>query len=155
VESSSEIQRLADGVAIRSVLHAYCDAVDRNDIEAAAALFTEDCRYDFAPGFQGAGREALREVVAAVGQFSATSHHLSNVEVEFEGNGRASSVAYLFAWHRFPDHPSRADAYLWGRYVDALVRTPEGWRIAERRMEIVGHDNFDVPWHGIGRRDWN
>jgi uncharacterized protein (TIGR02246 family) len=149
-----ELRRLLDRQAVRSVLHAYCDAVDRNDPDAAAALFTNDCAFDFAEGFQGAGRAALRDVLAAVGQFSATSHHLSNIEVSLDDEDRAHSVAYLYAWHRFPEHPAKPDAYLWGRYVDTLVRQDDvAWRIAARTMQIVGHDNFDVPWHGIGRSD--
>jgi hypothetical protein len=151
VDIEAEIRRLVDRQAILTVLHSYCDLVDRNLPGQAAQLFTSDCTYDFAPGFQGEGREALGEVLAAVGQFSATSHHLSNIEVIFDGADRARSIAYLYAWHRFPDHPDRADAYLWGRYVDSMVRKFEGWRIASRTMQIVGHDNFDVPWHGIDR----
>lgn len=148
------LRRVLDREAIAAVLHTYCDLIDRNLPDDAAALFTEDCEYDFAPNFAGTGRASLAAVLAAVGQFSATSHHLSNIDVSFESDDRARTVAYLYAWHRFPGHPARRDAYLWGRYADVLVRAEERWRIASRTMQIVGHDNFDNPWHGIGRRPW-
>ena len=35
---------------IRDLLHAYCRAADRNDPDALAACFTEDCLCDYGPG---------------------------------------------------------------------------------------------------------
>ena len=35
---------------------------------------------------------------------------------------------------------------MWGEYRDVAVRTPEGWRLAERELHVAGVENWDVEW---------
>jgi hypothetical protein len=71
---------------------------------------------------------------------AATSHHISNVQISFPGDGHAETTSYLCAWHRPPG--AAADAVILARYVDSFTRTGAGWRIAHRRMFAHGLVGF-------------
>lgn len=133
-------------------MHTYCRNVDLVRADAVAALFTEDCVVDYGPGLgpptHGAAQLAERLGVG-LHRFAATSHHVSNIQVTFDGEDAADVITYLYAWHRYPgDAP---DAHLWAQYHDRVVRTDAGWRIASRRLEVAGQEAFDVAWYPIGR----
>ena len=56
----------ADRHAVEEVLVDYCRHLDRMDLDALAALFTEDCRVVFGPdpNLRAEGRAALRQSMA-------------------------------------------------------------------------------------------
>jgi ketosteroid isomerase-like protein len=152
-ESSTALQRMLDRQAITDAIHTYCRCVDLVDADGVAALFIEDCVVDYGPGLGGPthGAAALRERLArGLPRFAATSHHVSNVEIDLAADGTsATSITYVMAWHRYPgDLP---DATLHGQYHDTWVRGGDAWRIATRTLRVAGQTNFDVEWHPIGR----
>ncbi len=138
-------QQLADKQAIAEVLFAYCAHLDKMDLDALAELFTKDCVVDYGPGpgLQSHGSDGLRHDLARMWRWARTSHHLSNVTVTLEDDGRqASATSYVMAWHERPDGST---ATMMGRYEDRLVREGGRWRIARRRQELTGNDaGFDV-----------
>jgi hypothetical protein len=78
------------------------------------------------------------------GRFAATSHHNSNILVKFDDADRASVRTSVYAWHKRPDGGT---PQLWGYYHDTVVRQPEGWRIANRTLRVLGVDDWDAEWH--------
>jgi ketosteroid isomerase-like protein len=149
------VQRLLDRQAIVDLIHAYCRNVDLVLPDAVAELFTEDCVVDYGPGL-GEPTHGSADLAARLGRglprFAATSHHVSNIQIEFDESGDAATgCTYLYAWHRYPD-PTVPDAHLWAQYHDRFVRTPDGWRISERVLKVAGQESFDVAWYPIGRR---
>jgi ketosteroid isomerase-like protein len=147
------LRELVDRQQISDLIHGYCRMLDMNHPEEVADLFTEDCVTDYGIGKGGPirGRAALEKAVGrAMADFSATHHHLSNISLRFEDDGSVRGVSYIYAWHRRSgDEP---DQHLWGEYHDRFVRTPDGWRIAERRLLAAGHQNFPFEWTPIDRR---
>lgn len=146
------LRELVDRQEIADLLHDYCRFLDVNHPEQVAALFTEDCVADYGVGLGVIhGRAALEKGVArSMATFEATHHHLSNIQLCFEDDGSVRGTSYIYAWHRrSADEP---DQHLWGEYHDRFVRTPEGWRIAERRLLAAGHRNFPFEWTPIDRR---
>jgi ketosteroid isomerase-like protein len=145
---------LTDREAISDLIHAYCFHFDQNEPEAVAALFTEGARVDYGPEVEpivGAAQIAPRIAVGLTEIFAATSHHVSNIRIAFDGADRASSVSYLYAWHRYRD--GSPDGELWGRYHHRFERTEAGWRIAELVLRAVGTRDFHrARMHPIDRR---
>jgi len=139
------VQELLDKQAITEVLFAYCAHLDRMDLDALAALFTEDCVVDYGPEprLQSHGAGGLRRDLARMWRWARTSHHLSNVVVTLESDGRhARASSYVIAWHERPDGST---ATMMGQYQDQLVREGDRWRITRRRQELTGSDaGFDV-----------
>ncbi|MFN6954087.1 MAG: nuclear transport factor 2 family protein [Acetobacteraceae bacterium] len=140
---------LADRAAIADLLHAYCRALDGMDLDAIPALFTEDCIVSYGPRLESRGSARLAADLARLWRWRRTSHHLSNVTIRVEGD-RAEAESYVIAWHEAPDGGT---ATLFGQYRDRLVRTADGWRIAERRQFMNGNDaGFTVAIHPLPRR---
>lgn len=125
-----------DRVAITDVLALYCERIDSYDMDAVVDLFTPDAVMDFGPGRGGVlrGREALRARFAG-GQagFRRTHHHLGQVRLIEECDGRVHAVSSCSAGHELHDGTQWRVGL---RYVDVLVRDGS-WRIAERRIEAA------------------
>lgn len=134
----ADVRELLDRREIEDLLVDYCLHLDRMELDALAALFTIDCRVIYGPDprLEAHGRAALEASLARLWRWARTAHHLSNARIRVAGD-TATAESYVHAWHETPDG---ATAVIFGRYLDRLVRTPGGWRIAERRMEMNGAD---------------
>lgn len=148
------VEELIDRREIEELIFRYCFHFDRNEPEAVAALFTDDAVVDYGPEFPNVvGAAAIGETIA-VGlerTFAATSHHVSNVQLAFDGRDRASGHTYLYAWHRYRD--GSPDGELWGRYEHEFARTAQGWRIAALKLTAAGTKDFHrASMHPTGRR---
>jgi len=139
------IQELLDLRDIEQLMVHYADRIDANDPEGAAACFAEDGIGNYWGKFQGRKAIAAR-LNRILKMFSATSHHLSNVSIQLDGD-RATSMAYVYAFHRMAD--TNDPMHYWGRWVDRLVRLEEGWRFAER--EVVGIGSIEPDDAGRDR----
>ena len=142
----SELRQLLDRAEITAVMAAYARWADLNQPERQAGLFIDGCRVSYHPGDWIAGRAALTEKLrTALTGYAKTSHHVSNIEIDFEGPGTATAQSAVIAWHRRPDG---SEWTLYGRYVDRWTRTQEGWRLAERELRAagaVGRDDRQLP----------
>jgi len=154
MDHAETLRGLLDKAAIADVIHAYCFHFDRAEPEAVVALFTGDAVVDYGPGLPAiTGHDEIGGTVSRglAELFEATSHHVSNIVIRFEGPERASSVCYLYAWHRYRD--GRPDSELWAQYHHDWRRTPEGWKIARLVLRAAGMEDFHrETMYPIGRR---
>ena len=137
---------------IEQTLMDYCHFVDRNDPAALTTMvFCEDGCFELGAHHAVIGRENLALMFAkTLAAFTRTSHHLSNVRVRLTSDETADSSAYVYAWHIAADDGHRID--LWGRYTDHHRLTPEGWRIANRRLSVAGSDGWASPPFELAER---
>jgi ketosteroid isomerase-like protein len=146
--------RSADRHAIAELFHAYARHFDRNEPEAIVALFTDDATVDYGP--EVATVHGVEELLAGISRglstiFAATSHHVSNISIEFVDPEDATAVAYVYAWHRYRD--GAPDGHLWGQYHTRLRRHADEWRFAELVLKAAGTSQFHrADMHPIGRR---
>jgi uncharacterized protein (TIGR02246 family) len=142
----SLLRQLLDRQEITAVMAAYARWADLNQPERQAGLFIEDCRVSYHPGDWITGRTALTERLrTALAGYAQTSHHVSNIEIDFEGPDTAAAQSAVIAWHRRHDG---SEWTLYGRYVDRWTRTGPGWRLAERELRAagaVGRDDRQLP----------
>jgi hypothetical protein len=139
------VQRLVDEADIKRVLFDYAHHLDHNDTASLTALFTEDCHIAYGPDHGAGGIEAYRDTLDhekfGVGAFFAgTSHHVSNVVIEFQGDDEANVRSQLYAWHKY--NRERPDGVVMGQYHDIVVRTADGWRIKRRELKHVGTESY-------------
>lgn len=142
------VRRLVDKDEIVDLVHRYSYYADHKFYDDLVGLFTEDCVVDFGPwvGPPTLSRKAFRAILGVGRGFVITSHHNANVLISFDGEDRASVRSSCYAWHEtFEGETPR----VWGAYYDVVVRTPEGWRFAERQLRVAGNENWDVEWHPI------
>jgi ketosteroid isomerase-like protein len=154
VTSDCSVQKLLDRAEIAEVIHAYCLHFDRAEVEKVVALFAEDAAVDYGPALpvlQGAGEIEAQIARGLAELFAATSHHVSNIMIAFDGPERAKSICHLYAWHRYRDRAGTSE--LWGQYHHEFRRTPEGWKISRLQLRAAGTRDFHrESMHGIGRR---
>lgn len=142
------VRRLVDKEEIVDLVHRYSYYADHKFHDDLVDLFTEDCVVDYGPwvGPPTQSRTALRANLGDGRGFVVTSHHNANVLISFDGEDRASVRSSCYAWH---ETLTGGTPRVWGAYYDVVVRTPEGWRFAERQLRVAGNENWDVEWHPI------
>jgi 3-phenylpropionate/cinnamic acid dioxygenase small subunit len=122
--------------AIRDVLVRYATAIDTRDWQLFRTCFTDDAVTDYGDIGRWSDIDGITGFMEAAHLgFRATNHMLSNFVIDLEGD-QARATTYFHAVLAFAgDSEDWIDSV--GRYEDTLVRTPDGWRIAERRTHIT------------------
>ncbi len=115
--------------AITRVLYDYADRVDRLDVDGVLSCFTPDGEFDFGFGRVFAGQDGLRRLYTRLDMYRATSHHVSNVCIDVDGDtARVRSVLYALHIRREDDSVVHA----WGQYLDEFARLDGRWLIRRR-----------------------
>jgi hypothetical protein len=145
------IHRVLAGEEIRRLLADYAFHMDMNHPKELADLFVEDCEVIYGPGFGAKGRAEYAKTLEGIGTFfQATSHHVSNIVIDFVSDVEARSRAVLYAWHRY--RKERPDGHLWGQYHDVVVRMNGRWLFKRRELLTTGVKDFHVKiMNPIGR----
>lgn len=134
-----------DRRAIRALVDDYARMADRIDNVGLAALFTPDgvlriCeRGNPEPVRMRTGRAEIAEAITGLSRYVVTMHLVANHYVELAGDA-ATGESYCRASHVRPVEggPDGAlENYVMNiRYLDRYVRLDEGWRIAERELQV-------------------
>ena len=130
---AAKIRALEDQVEIMQLVAQYGPAVDSGSGEAAAALWTEDGIFDAVPHLQMRGRDDIVAMVHGGHQSlirNGCGHVLTVPHVVVDGDeATGRSYALNIRWDADADRfwVARVSANTW-----RWVRTPQGWRIAER-----------------------
>lgn len=128
------VRELLDAHDIEQLMIHYIDRIDANDPHGAAECFTSDGIGIYWGEYQGHAAIAER-LTGILDGFTATSHHLTNVQPVVTGD-TATSLAYVYAFHR---RTGSGDwLHVWGRWIDELRRENGQWRFARREVALVG-----------------
>ncbi len=139
------IQEISDRMEINNLLIDYCSAVDERDFDAFDQLFTADAHIDYTAlgGIKGNVAEIKAYLKTALALFSNSQHLIANSRVRINvDTATARTICHNpMQLCRDGEHEHVMFYGLW--YIDKLVRTGSGWRIAER-VEERCYD-FNVP----------
>jgi hypothetical protein len=126
-----------DHCAVVDVAVRYAVACDRRDWRLFEEVFLPDVRTQYTAEFQVDGRDAVVAMVRSMlGGCGPTQHLLGSHVVAIDGD-RATASCQIRAWHRGVGDAAELTYEAIGSYHDELVRTPDGWRIAHRRMDVI------------------
>ena len=130
------LQEVSDRLELQDLVHAYSHALDARDWDALAALFTPDATIDYTEmGGPRGDLASTRAFLAEVMPLMASTQHLvatSRFVVDGdEATGR--SICFNPMAVEVEGRPHTFFCGLW--YRDRFVRTPDGWRFAERYEE--------------------
>ncbi|MFI4983245.1 MAG: nuclear transport factor 2 family protein [Nevskiales bacterium] len=129
--------RLADDeAAIRRLAALYARAMDRNEPQLLAEIFTPDAVIEGA-GFVMQGLEQIGGIPAMLkGMYSRTLHQVHNQTVTISGDS-AEAETYCSANHLTDLGGGGASILVWAmRYQDRLLRHNGRWRFQRRTVVI-------------------
>lgn len=133
----TDVRTLQDKQEITELCYKYGRYIDGREWDKLAEVFTEDAVADYLDMPRCDGRQAIQDVCTqALGRLDASQHIISNVLVSVDGD-RAESFCYLQAQHVVNGTEGGDTFIIAGRYLDEVVRTPEGWRISYRKLEAM------------------
>jgi uncharacterized protein (TIGR02246 family) len=138
------LAELAAEAECRALVLRGAEAADSGDAVGFAALFLVDGEMVRPDGSVLQGRATIAQTYAARDPDRLTQHLISNHTVEVdEATGTALSRCKVLLWssrhsaeHSPKGRPADAMTQV-GEFVDALQRTPEGWRIRHRRAHFI------------------
>jgi uncharacterized protein (TIGR02246 family) len=110
--------------AIRGLLQAYADRFDERDPEGFGALFTEDAVVIHPTGREFTGREKMMKMAAKTPK--GGRHYPGDSDIEVSGDQAKVSSRYRATLGSGQE--------VSGTYEDEVVRTPEGWLFARRKI---------------------
>ena len=149
--SADELRAAVDEVAVRALIAAYADVVNRREWSELESLFVVDAPITIDLRDRGpieiAGPIALGEFIGgAIERFAFFEFVALNVRVGLQPSGdadRATVRTYMCELRQDHDGEfSRA----FGIYQDDVVRTQSGWRFARRSYQSIarGDTTLDV-----------
>ncbi len=149
----SDIEKLVEQQAIERMMFEYSYALDTNNPEQLAALFVDDCEVSYAPNFGATGMEAYKNTLEGIGTFfKGTSHHNSNVVVDFVSPEEADVRSIVLAIHRY--QKERPDGILYGQYFDTVVKRNGQWKFKRRELRTTMTTDYHVrAFNPIGRAE--
>jgi len=133
-----DLQQINDRIEIEELLARYSRALDFRQFDQLQGIFTEDGQFDAGGLGHPQGPAAIREMIeGTIGGLDATQHLVGKSLIEFSDDGDSAEVrTYLISQHVRESTPGPIKHYfLGGEYFDRVVRTPQGWRIAFRRLD--------------------
>jgi 3-phenylpropionate/cinnamic acid dioxygenase small subunit len=146
VSRDLSIRELSDRLAINDLLVRYTRAIDTKDWSLLDTCFLPDADVDYTAtgGVAGKYPEVRAWLAKALAPFPITVHYITNSQVEITGDrARARTLVFNPMFFGNPDG-SLHDFTVGATYVDELVWTAEGWRIA-KRSEDAGFMQGSLP----------
>lgn len=126
----------ADTTDVEHLLVRYATAVDTRDWDLLRACFTPDARAEYVGiGSWSSADDLVAFMDAAHRGFGASHHMLTNLVVAVDGD-RATARCHVHAVLVLADDPGSWFDTI-GQYDDVVVRTSDGWRIAERTFRAT------------------
>lgn len=135
------LREIRDRLEIEALLARYASALDARDWSRLAGCFSPDAVVDYGGALgRCQGPDAVVALVRGILEpLDASQHLIGTLEVELAGDVARAQCA-LQAQHVLRDCEGGPHFLVGGRYRDELVRTPAGWRIRRRTLEIVWQD---------------
>lgn len=148
------LQAVIDKEAIRDLVLLYSRAIDRQDIDLLADLYTDDATDTHGDSFDGPAADYCRFIAGAFPYMPYSGHHVCNHLIAVDGDTAGGEV-YALAYHLIPTPDGQEEDFMAVRYIDDYRRCSDGrWRFARR---VVTYDfKLRRPFTGgglLGQRD--
>jgi 3-phenylpropionate/cinnamic acid dioxygenase small subunit len=143
---------VADRIAIADLMARYARMVDSRLWHLHDQVFTGDAHADYVStgGPAGPAVDVMVWLDRALTPWPINLHLIANLVVDFDDADHARSHCYFYAPMGRPEADGQFFVTNGGAYEDRLVRTADGWRIAERvcRMTVMDGrlpEGYEIP----------
>lgn len=132
--SQAELRALLDKQAITEVILRYSRAVDRGDEALLRGCYHDDAVEDHGGSFLGPASDYIAAILPTLHSDRLMTHTVTNILVDLEGPGRATSEAYYLSFARYPAAEPPFETLTLARAVDRMEKREGVWRIARRNL---------------------
>jgi ketosteroid isomerase-like protein len=124
-------ERVSDEDAIRRTIAQYCQLCDDGRFDEWADLYTDDATFSVM-GMTYTGRADVKAFIEKGQAPERRGKHLCfNSIIDIDGDSARAITDYVFIDKQHAITSA-------GRYHDRLIRQPDRWRFAERRILFLG-----------------
>lgn len=124
---------------LNAVLSRYARACDQREWPAMDEVFLEDATADYGGLQRIQGRESIVAMIRVHLEGCGPSQHLLGNLLVDASDAAVESRVYVRAAHRGAGSMGEMTYESLAEYQDRWVSTPNGWRIAHRRM-VISHE---------------
>lgn len=124
---------MLDEYELRKLVHAYCRAVDRGDLEALRDLYHHDAEDRHGAFSSGSVDDFIRRLAASRPHLRSTQHHVTTTNFAIESD-TAEGEIYSIATHTFAAKRGETEVIVGGRYLDKYAKRDGAWRFLERAI---------------------
>lgn len=126
-------QEMIDEYHLRKLVHAYCRAVDRGDIDRLRSLYHHDAVDSHGAFSTGTADQFLQQLSASRPHIRMMQHHVTTMNFALAGH-RAEGEIYSLAVHTLAGRSRDVDLIIGGRYLDKYEKRCGAWKFIERTI---------------------
>jgi len=127
------LQEMIDEFQLRRLVHAYCRAVDRGDMQQLRDLYDHDAT-DAHGGFSGGSADLfIEQITAARPYIRSMQHNITTVNFAIAGDAAEGEI-YTIAVHTLVGAGRDVDVVVGGRYLDKYEKRSNTWKFIERTI---------------------
>jgi hypothetical protein len=140
---TDRVAAMDDHAQVVDLVHRYCDAVTRMDVERLAGTWAEHANWDIGKGRHAEGRDAIVALYQR-----ATSALRIVVQLVYNGEAAVDAEAGTGTGRWYVSEQlermtgARGALYAW--YDDTYVREDGAWKFASRIMTVLYHGAPDL-----------
>ncbi|CAN5459945.1 nuclear transport factor 2 family protein [soil metagenome] len=127
------LQEMLEEFQLRRLVHAYCRAVYRGDIETLRGLYHDDAKDHHGAFSAGPVQNFLDGLVASRPHLQSMQHHVTTVNFALSGD-HAEGEIYSIATHTFNAGDRDVDVIAGGRYLDKYEKRSGTWKFTDREI---------------------
>lgn len=131
--TEQQLQALLDKQAIHDLIHAYCNAADRRDLDKMRALYHEDAIDDHGGFFQGLAMAFIDRLPEIQAPMEILHHNVTTVNIKLDGH-YAEGEVYVLAFHKVKTEDAPFDLLIGGRYLDKYEKRDGVWKFSHRAV---------------------
>jgi hypothetical protein len=128
---SPDVQEMLDEYALRKLVHRYCRAVDRGDLDTLRDLYhpgAEDSHGSFS---SGSVETFVRTLAETRPYIRSMQHHITTTNFAISGNVAEGEI-YSIATHSFAAGEGETEVIVGGRYLDRYEKRDDTWKFTTR-----------------------
>lgn len=146
------LQEMLDHYEIRKTVSEYCRGVDRMDQVAMTSVYAEDSWDDHGPN-KCSGPEFAQRVMKLMQSAASVlgSHMLGQTLIMVDGDQAGAETYFIATSRKQAEDGSEILNQMGGRYVDALVREYDRWKIKRRVCVHDWSNSLPITGDWLGR----
>ncbi|ANI38961.1 nuclear transport factor 2 family protein [Mycolicibacterium vaccae] len=149
--TDAALQEMLDEHQLLKLVHRYCRAVDRGDVDTLRRLYHAEAQDDHG-GFSSGTANAFADRIAAARPYlRSMQHHVTTTNFAVDGEVAEGEI-YTIATHTLAAGDRDVDVTVGGRYLDKYRKHDGQWRFVARavvtdwaRVEDPSPRNLDHP----------